>query len=79
MDIKKLIAAIILIVEAVSVMCISFVYIHWTAYEIAAHHVDYEQVVPPIILCIAALLTFVFAVKRDRTNALYINTWRYSR
>ena len=71
MDYKKLRVTILLIVGAVSVMCVSFIYIHWIAYRVAAQHIDYVEVVPPVIMCIVMFPVFVLSVKKRNKRLLY--------
>ena len=68
---KRVIATIILIVGTAALICISFIYIHWTAYQIAAHHIDYAEVVPPVIMSLAALAVFAISVKKQNKHFLY--------
>jgi len=68
---NNIIATIFLIVGTVAVMCISFVYIHWTAYKIAAFHIDYAEYVPPAIMCIASLAVLVISVKKHNKRFVY--------
>ncbi|MCR4755625.1 MAG: hypothetical protein K5868_08875 [Lachnospiraceae bacterium] len=49
----------------------SFIYIHWTAYRIAAHHIDYAEVEPPVIMSLAALAVFAISVKKQNQRFLY--------
>ena len=67
----NIIAKVLILVEVLSTICSSFVYIHWTAYKIAAHHIDYEQVVPPTLLSIVSLLMFIiFLVRYVQTDRI---------
>ena len=68
---KRVIATIILIVGTAALICISFIYIHWTAYQIAAHHIDYAEVEPPVIMSLAALAVFAISVKKQNKHFLY--------
>lgn len=68
---KRVIATIILIVGTAALICISFIYIHWTAYQIAAHHIDYAEVEPPVIMSLAALAVFAISVKKQNQRFLY--------
>ena len=67
----NIIAKVLILVEVLSTICSSFVYIHWTAYKIAAHHIDYEQVVPPVLVSIVALIIFIiFLVKYEKSDRI---------
>ena len=61
-------AAILLILDTIAAICISFVYIHWTAYKIAAGHTDYEQLDLPVFVCILALVGIIFFRKKNKQD-----------
>lgn len=68
---KRLTASIFLILVTVTAICSSFLYVHWTAYHIAAYHIDDAAVVPPALMSLVALAVFVISVKQQSKRFLY--------
>ncbi len=60
LKLRKVLETVLLLVMFLAVSSMSFIYVHWTAYLIAEHHIDYEQVVPPVMVCLGAVAVMVF-------------------
>jgi len=49
-------------------MALAFIYIHWTAYCIEAHHIDYESVYTAVAAALAAFIIMVISYLKYKSG-----------
>ena len=69
---RKRVEVISIIFVFVVSWAIAFFHVHWIAYGLEAHHVDYAGVVPPALVIIAdVILLIIISIIKKKTNKQY--------